>query len=371
MQTPSARTATAVACGLTLALAAAWSPVQATGTSRIVFTQPHVNADGTLQSSSLSLTSGGGASMALTKAAKTSIDDAASWAPDGTRIVFEHGVTGAKGQTRFSLYTLDARTRKLTRRTPTTDNSVTPTWGPTNRIAYVARHPDGDCLAVVEESGRRHDLFCPSEPAVLMRPTWSRDGTSIRVQGGYDTGGLEPTWRSLAYRVDATTGAPYVLDDRILDEPRRLEFSPDGRRGIYYNFYPYAGTMTRVDFATGSSIDIGTGYAPRWAPDGRRIAYTGEVYDSSAGRYWYYEPLYVANADGSGARRLTISRTANHAYVAAQWSKDNVHVLATRRDYLDESLTVPRYGLRIVNADTRSLRSMQEGLADSGAWFER
>jgi len=207
--------------------------------------------------------------------------------------------------------------------------------------------------------------------SLRLRPLWSSDGSRIFVQAGYDTGGLEPTWRSLAYRIDATTGAAFVLDDRVLDESMQLEFSPDGSRGVFSNFYPYTAPMTRIDFASHTLRAIGDGYAPRWSHDGLRIAFTGEVYDMTSTGLRYYEPLYVMNADGSNVRRLTISRTDNHAYTAAQWSRDNVHVLANRRDYLDPSLTVPRFGLRIVNADTRSLRSLPEGYAEPGAWYER
>jgi dipeptidyl aminopeptidase/acylaminoacyl peptidase len=342
----------------------------ATTTSAIVYTQRQVATDGTLANSSLSLTSPAGTTRPLTAMSATTIDDDASWSPDGTRIAFEHG-TPRSGTLHFDVYSLDTRTRALRKLTHSAADSTSPAWGPRNRIALVTKYRDRNCLSVIEETGREHDLFCPPSPAVLMRPLWSTDGSRIFVQAGYDTGGLEPTWRSLAYRIDATTGAAFVLDDRVLDESMQLEFSPDGSRGVFSNFYPYTAPMTRVDFASHALRAIGDGYAPRWSHDGRRIAFTGEVYDMTSTGLRYYEPLYVMNADGSNVRRLTISRTDNHAYTAAQWSRDNVRVLANRRDYLDPSLTVPRFGLRIVNADTRSLRSLPEGYAQPGAWYER
>jgi len=342
----------------------------ATPSGAIVYSHRLVNADGTLGSSSLSLTSPSGATRTLTPTTTTTIDDQPSWSPDGTRVAFEHGTLRFK-QMHFDVYSLDTRTRALRRLTYSAASSTAPAWGPRNRIALVTKYRGKDCLSVIEENGREHDLFCPPSPAQAMRPTWSADGSRLYLQAGYYTGSLEPLWRSLAYRVDATTGAAFVLDDRVLDEPMQLEFAPDGSRGIFSNSYPYTGPMARVDFASHGLHPLADGYAPRWSHDGKRIAFTSEVYESTSTGVRYYEPLYVMAADGSNVRRLTISRTDNHAYTAAQWSKDNVHVLANRRDYLDPSLTVPRFGLRIVNADTRSLRSLAEGYAEPGAWYER
>ncbi|HEX2594834.1 MAG TPA: hypothetical protein VHL61_00040 [Luteimonas sp.] len=343
----------------------------ATSTSAIVYTHRQVATDGTLANSSLALTSPAGTTRTLTPTATTTIDDGATWSPDGTRIAFEHGAPRFGGTLHFDIYSLDKRTRTLRRLTYSAADATSPAWGPRNRIALVTKYRTRSCVSVIEESGREHDLFCPPSPAELMHPVWSADGSRIFVQAGYYTGSLEPLWRSLAYRIDATTGAAFVLDDRVLEESAQLEFAPDGSRGIFSNTYPYVAPLTRVDFATHALHALGDGYAPRWSHDGRRIAFTGEVYDTTSTGVRYYEPLYVMNADGSNVRRLTISRTDNHAYTAAQWSKDNVHVLANRRDYLDPSLTVPRFGLRIVNADTRSLRSLPEGYAEPGAWFER
>ena len=356
----------ACATGISMNTAAA-----ATSTSAIVYTHRQVATDGTLANSSLALTSPAGTTRTLTPTATTTIDDGATWSPDGTRIAFEHGAPRFGGTLHFDIYSLDKRTRTLRRLTYSAADATSPAWGPRNRIALVTKYRTRSCVSVIEESGREHDLFCPPSPAELMHPVWSADGSRIFVQAGYYTGSLEPLWRSLAYRIDATTGAAFVLDDRVLEESAQLEFAPDGSRGIFSNTYPYVAPLTRVDFATHALHALGDGYEPRWSHDGRRIAFTGEVYDTTSTGVRYYEPLYVMNADGSNVRRLTISRTDNHAYTAAQWSKDNVHVLANRRDYLDPSLTVPRFGLRIVNADTRSLRSLPEGYAEPGAWFER
>jgi Tol biopolymer transport system component len=363
------------AAALLLACAAALfiTPAFATGSGAIVFSQPQVNADGSLRSDSLSLAStGSSAIQALTSATDSVVDDGASWSPDGTRIVFERGTPrGRNAIMHFDLFSMDARTLQGYRLTLTAGSFTSPVWGPRNRIAFVSRYVGKRCLSVIEENGRQRDLFCPPSPAELMRPMWSADGKYLYLHAGYETGGLEPLWRSLAYRVDSTTGAPFVLDDRILDESARLAFSPDGLHGIFYNYYPYTAAMSRIDFATGAMTPLADGYAPHWSPDGRRIAYTSEVYANMSDGWRYFEPLYVMDADGSHARRLTTSTANNHAYIAAQWSRDNVHLLVNRRDYLDPSLTLPRYGLRIVNADTGSLRSLSAGFADAGAWFER
>ena len=356
----------------TCVAATSMNPAAATTPSgAIVYTNRQVNTDGTLGSSSLSLTTPAGTTRTLTPMGGSTIDDSASWSPDGTRVAFEHGAPRSRSAVHFDVYSMDTRTRTLRRLTHSAADSTSPAWGPRNRIALVTKYRTGNCLSVIDENGRERDLFCPPSPAELARPVWSADGRRIFVQAGYYTGSLEPLWRSLAYRIDASTGAASVLDDRVLDEPMQLEFAPDGSRGIFSNFYPYAAAMTRVDFNSHGLHALGDGYAPRWSHDGRRIAFTGEVYDLTSTGVRYYEPMYVMAADGSNVRRLTISRTDNHAYTAAQWSKDNVHVLANRRDYLDPSLTVPRFGLRIVNADTRSLRSLADGYAEAGAWYER
>ena len=133
------------------------------------------------------------------------------------------------------------------------------------------------------------------------------------------------------------TGSAKLLSDLVMEAPLDLTISPDGNRGIYADIV--ANDMTVVDFRNGAARAMPMrGHAPLFSPDGRRIAFTGEVYEVGP-QTRYYEPLYVMNADGSNVRRITDSRVADHAYTAAQWSRDNVHVLVNRRTYTDDSLT--------------------------------
>ena len=335
----------------------------------IVYSHQLHDKAGTLLGSSLSMTTPGGGDSALTTDMDGVIDDSASWSPDGTRVAFEHRSSASLATRLSDIYTLDTRTHQMRKITYGPGNLVKPAWGPRNQIAFVSQYRSHDCLSLVDAKGVQHELFCPPSPAKLLRPIWSTDGNNIYVQAGYDLGGPDNFWRSLAYRVDATTGAPLVLDDRVFDGPQHLEFAPDGHHGIYSNAYPYSADMLLVDFATRRGRPVGTGYAPRWSKNGLRIAYTGEVYELT-NPVRYYEPLYVMDANGANARRVTSSRIANHAYTTADWSKDNVHLLANRRIYTDPALTVADYAMRIVNVDTGGVRSLPSGIADAGAWFE-
>lgn len=335
----------------------------------IMFMRTELKADTSPANRSLWLyDASSGTTRELTPAMNNVLDGEGSWSPDGKRIAFERASVRDGRPASYRVIILDTISGRRHVLASGDGSFRAPAWGPGGRIAVAATYRNRSCVTIVDAVRRStRDLYCPPAPTQIQRIVWSADRRSLLVEAGYYSGGLEPVWRALAYRVDPATGAPAVLSDRIMDWPLRLEFSPDGRRGIYADVVPWE--LVQVDFTTGESGVIGWGYAPRWSRNGRRIAYTGETYEIGP-EFRYYNPLYVVNADGSGTRRVTASRTPDHAYIAADWSKDNVHVVATRRTYADVSLTIPREALRIVNVDSRVVVPLPSGSADAGAWFE-
>ena len=358
-----------VVCAFPIVASAA-PPVPPPLTDAIVFSRSHLNADGTTRSSRLWIKEPAIDPLALVPDADHEENNLASWSPRGTHLAFQrtHITSNPDGQS--AIFTIGANGFGLRRATMGRGNFLTPAWGPTNAIAFVTRYPNHDCLSMVAAaSHRQRDLFCAPAPAQIARPVWSNDGRSILIHAGYYTGSLEPLWRSLVYRINANTGAPTLLGDRVLDEPRFLEFSPDGSRGIYSDIYTTE--MFVLDFASGSMTSIGSGYAPRWSPDGRRIAFTREYFDYSGPEFRYYEPLYVMDANGDHERQITLSRIPNHAYTAVDWSVDGRRLLVNRRIYLDPSLTITRYSVRIADIATRTVTKLTDGQADPGGWFQR
>jgi Tol biopolymer transport system component len=306
----------------------------------------------------------------LTMSTDRVFDMAATWAPDGRSLVFDRGTPRARGETRHLLESLSLADGRVHALLPgaATDASK-PAWGPGNRIAFIAKTPTGSCVALVDGQGRnRRNLLCAPAPNTFARPTWSPDGARLFVAGGAPEGRLEPIWHARVHAIDVASGSATLLSDIAMEAELDLQVSPDGTRGIYSDIV--ANDMTLVNFATGAATTLPRrGSAPRWSPDGKRIAFTGEVYEVGE-EFRYYEPLYVMNADGTRIRRITDSRVDNHAYTAAQWSKDNIHLLVNRRTFDDVSLTIARYSLRIVDADTRALVQLPAGFAEAGGWYE-
>jgi Tol biopolymer transport system component len=343
--------------------------VHAAGMNAIVFQRMQQNADGSLRNSSLWLALPSGIRQ-LTPLEKGERDADGSWSPSGTDIVFEHGAADPDPAAPSDIRIVDPVDQQFRQLTSQAGNFRSPVWGPSGRIAFVSTDRRRNCLSIIQPRGRRQwHLFCVPPPAEMMRPVWAADGRSLFLHAGYYTGSLEPLWRSLVYRIDAETGASFVLFDKILEESRSLEFSPDGSRGIYSDVY--TNEMVMVDFATGQLTDVGAGYAPRWSKDGNRIAFTREVFEfDNPPDIRYYESMFVMNADGSGVHRVTQSRLNNHAYTAVEWSNDGTRILANRRIYLDPSLTITRYSLRIIDVTSGAVTVVTDGYAEPGAWRE-
>ncbi|MEZ4457063.1 MAG: hypothetical protein R2882_11025 [Gemmatimonadales bacterium] len=98
-----------------------------------------------------------------------------------------------------------------------------------------------------------------------------------------------------------------------------LDVSPDGRTIVFdllgdlYTIPVTGGTATRI------TSGLGYDAQPRFSPDGKRITF---ISDRSGG-----DNIYIANADGSGIRRVTYG--AQGWYVSPEWMPDGKYLVAS------------------------------------------
>jgi Tol biopolymer transport system component/imidazolonepropionase-like amidohydrolase len=99
-----------------------------------------------------------------------------------------------------------------------------------------------------------------------------------------------------------------------------VDVSPDGSTLVFdllgdlYTMPISGGTATRI--TSGIEHDM----QPRFSPDGRRVVF---ISDKSGD-----ENVWVANADGSGARQLTTGR--ENSYYSPEWTPDGEYIVVSR-----------------------------------------
>jgi hypothetical protein len=205
----------------------------------------------------------------------------------------------------------------------------TASWSPSGHI--LAARTDGSLVAVAADASTGKPIGSPIPVADSIAITGvgasyslSNSGSFTYVRGSANSSGLGVTRLTLL----GTDGSIQALPLQPTDHPDGA-LSPNGRYVVY----------TRNDAIWFYDIDVGTHrqlttdrsrahHNPIWSPDGKLIAFRGDVGDSIAGGIIITSP---DSAPGTMMRIIRHSRPAN----TSQWLPDGTIVFHSEQPQLD------------------------------------
>jgi Tol biopolymer transport system component len=221
----------------------------------------------------------------------TAHDDHAAWSPDGRRIAFMSFRSG-----NAEIYAMNADGSRVTRLTRVAGHDYLPAWSPDGRRIVWTSYQDGDA-----------ELFAMNADGTDKRRL--TDNTRADTAADWSSGGI-----AFVSTRDQATFNVYVMNEdgsnvrRVTTSALNHEqpdWSPDGTQLLYVS--ESQGTLGPADIFAVRADGTGTRRItesegrddwPTWSPDGRRLLFT-------RGLTFRTPEIFVANADGSRARRLT------------------------------------------------------------------
>lgn len=245
------------------------------------------------------------AALPLRHAAQTAQTAPAKQQSPNGKIVFQ-STQGGDGFA-SDIYVLDADGKHQTRLTDSPSDDNSPLWSPTgDQIAFLSdRGGNGYEIYLMNADGgnQRPLRTAPNGgPIGGAHVEWSPDGKRLKYEtSGFDLGDI--------YVVEAVApgGGDSVVPPQLINSSRPVglndtdaSWSPDGTRfvfrsvgcdgcGISELYTMNADGTNRVQITNVAGFEA----APRWSPDGTRVAYDA---DRGGAR-----GIYVKNADGTGA----------------------------------------------------------------------
>jgi Tol biopolymer transport system component len=240
------------------------------------------------------------------------------WAPSGREIVFV-GTGEAKDEAADAqeLYVMDADGTDVRQLTSNDDMDFGPSWSPDGKHIVFVRirnfgeeDPESFLYVTRADGSDVRLLYKPqtNRPTFLGEPSWSPDGRRIvftRIT-------YEPEPVVALYLIGADgTG---VL--KFADKAGSAQWSPDGASVAYVSdrdrfgrtcFHDcHASTEIYVSRADGTNarrltVSEADDGSPTWSPDGKKIAFVSDQSD----RQGHENEIYVIDAEGGEPRRIT------------------------------------------------------------------
>jgi len=212
-----------------------------------------------------------------------------AWAPDGYRIAFANTVGTSVGG---GIWIIGSDGTGGARVPSTMQNDTWPTFSPDGRqIAFVRNADRFDRLFVVNVDGTGLRTVTASASVHVQDPEWSPDGTRFAFSDGGDL-----------YVVNADGSGLRNLTTDEFSNARHPSWSPDGSRIAY----AVLNEVRVIAVSGGGSSTVVGGlrevWEVSWSPDGTQIAFVNDPGDNPQ----VQEELYLANADGSNARRIGV-----------------------------------------------------------------
>ena len=252
-----------------------------------------------------------------------------------------------------------------------------PAWSPDHtKLAFTRRTMAGaNQLYVANADGTGERLVMAGDPNAEGpgNPTWSPDGREIAFIGMPVLYGGTSVGQVAIVEADGTRPRRLTNEQAQFSTPA---WSPDGRHLVFVTSdVTSQGAPSRIDVinvdgtgrATLATVP-GQVWSPAWSPDGRSIAFTGTGNFSGRGE------IYVMNSDGTGIRALTAGPAANED---PAWSPDGTQIaFDSDRDfsYAQEhpsnvSAVYLLTKIYVMNADGSAARRVTDGSQDmTPAW---
>jgi Tol biopolymer transport system component/DNA-binding winged helix-turn-helix (wHTH) protein len=260
-----------------------------------------------------------------------------AWSPDGSSIVIMDSENPERSPSLFRVSIDSGQKRRITQ----TKRTVTGDWCP-------AFSPDGRTLAYLHNTGSQQ-----SSPLFLLPvdPSGIPTGEPQRIET-HSMGFIDFDWSADGRSLIAATRSGIVRVSRWGGDPEPLPF-PDGRQlsvAPRSNRMVYLQTSRDTDIfrvsGSGRSVEITRlisstreDFAPKYSPDGRRIAFVSDRTGS--------EEIWVADSEGKESRQIT--NFGGYSVGSPRWSPDGNWIA------FDSTLD-GRVGIYVIGENGRGLR---------------
>ncbi|NOT09083.1 MAG: hypothetical protein HOP28_12860 [Gemmatimonadales bacterium] len=229
------------------------------------------------------------------------------WSPDGRRLMYE---ANADNPRRLDLYVMNADGGAPTRLREDARNG---SWSPDGAFVLFASPADGDLDVYVMKADGSDVRQLTNTPEMDYQPAWSPDGRRIVFVSIPAGGGQKHDVHMM--NADGSGRAPVMQTPDA--EEMAPNFGPGGRQIAFYsnrdgNWEVYVANADGSG-ARRMTEDPGNDLGPSFAPDGRSIAFTSTR--SGAPR------MYRMGADGTGATQL-----GEHAGTTMSWARDGQRI---------------------------------------------